>query len=173
MFKIFKDQFNDVFLKFYFQLYLLMERSLRIRSKNQITIREMMMINLVDRLKENNNNTLSNIAAYLQVSTPVVSVSVKSLIRKGCLTKRLNLDDNRVFYLELTPKGAMHIKNALAFSERLLKQGMKKLSPFDIAALKKAFNATEFAVDEENKQLDIEEKLLSGEKLKKEFNHAN
>ena len=158
MFKIFKNQFNDVFLKFYFQSYLLMERSLRIRSKNQVTIREMMLINLVDRLKESKNNTLSNIAAYLQVSTPVVSVSVKSLIRKGYLLKQLNLDDNRIFYLELTDKGRAHIQNALAFSERLLKQGMKKLSPFDIAALKKAFLAAEAAVDEENKQLDLEEK---------------
>jgi DNA-binding MarR family transcriptional regulator len=134
-----------------------MERSLRIRSKNQITIREMMLINLVQRLKESSNNTLSNIAAYLQVSTPVVSVSVKSLIRKGYLTKRLNLDDNRVYYLELTEKGNKHIHNSLAFSERLLKQGIKKLSPFDIAALKKAFLAAEAAVDEENKQLDLEE----------------
>lgn len=158
MFKIFKDQFNEVFLKFYFQSYLLIERSLRIRSKNQISIREMMLINMVDRLKESHNNTLSNIASYLQVSPPVISVSVKSLIRKGYLTKRLNLDDNRVYYLDLTEKGQSHIKNALAFSERLFKQGMKKLTPFDIAVLKKVFSAAEAAVDEENKQLDLEEK---------------
>jgi hypothetical protein len=41
---------------------------------------------------------------------------------------------------------------------------MKKLSHFDIAALKKAFHAAELAVDEENKQLDLEEKLLMEEK---------
>lgn len=158
MFKIFKDQFNETFLKFYFQAFLLMERSLRVRSKNQITIREMMLINLLDRLSESKNNTISNVSAYLQVSTPVVSVSVKSLMRKGYLTKKLNLDDNRIYYLQVTEKGKAHIKNSLAFSERLLAQGMKKLTPFDIAALKKAFLAAESAIDLENKQLDEEEK---------------
>jgi DNA-binding MarR family transcriptional regulator len=157
MFKIFKDQFNEAFIKFYFQAYLLMERSLRIRSKNKITIREMMLINLVDRLSETKHNTLSNLASYLQVSTPVVSVSVKSLIQKGYMSKKLNLDDNRIYHLQLTEKGKAHIKNSLAFSERLLKQGMKKLSPFDIAALKKAFEAAEIAIDLENQQLDLEE----------------
>jgi DNA-binding MarR family transcriptional regulator len=137
-----------------------MERSLRIRSKNSITIREMMLINLVDRLSETKHNTLSNLANYLQVSPPVVSVSVKSLIRKGYMSKKLNLDDNRIFHLQLTEKGRVHIKNSLAFSERLLKQGMKKLSPFDIAALKKAFEAAEIAIDLENQQLDIEENIL-------------
>jgi hypothetical protein len=62
--------------------------------------------------------------------------------------------------LQLTEKGRTHIKNSLAFSERLLKQGMKKLSPFDIAALKKAFEAAELAIDLENQQLDIEENIL-------------
>ena len=157
MFKIFKDQFNEVFIKFYFQAYLLMERSLRIRSKNKITIREMMLINLIDRLSETKHNTLSNLASYLQVSTPVVSVSVKSLIHKGYMLKKLNLDDNRIYHLQLTDKGKAHIKNSLAFSERLLKQGMKRLSPFDIAALKKAFEAAETAIDLENQQLDLEE----------------
>jgi DNA-binding MarR family transcriptional regulator len=134
-----------------------MERSLRIRSKNKITIREMMLINLVDRLGETKHNTLSNLATYLQVSPPVVSVSIKSLIRKGYMAKKLNLDDNRIFHLHLTEKGKTHIKNSLAFSERLLKQGMKKLSPFDITALKKAFEAAEIAIDLENQQLDLEE----------------
>jgi DNA-binding MarR family transcriptional regulator len=137
-----------------------MERSLRIRSKNNITIREMMLINLVDRLSETKHNTLSNLANYLQVSLPVVSVSVKSLIRKGYMSKKLNLDDNRIYHLQLTEKGRTHIKNSLVFSERLLKQGMKKLSPFDIAALKKAFEAAELAIDLENQQLDIEENIL-------------
>jgi DNA-binding MarR family transcriptional regulator len=83
MFKIFGDTFRELFLKFYFQSYLLMERSLRIRSKNNLTIREMLLLGFLERMKKNNNHTVMNIAKYLQVSPPIISSSVKSLIRKG------------------------------------------------------------------------------------------
>ncbi|MBM3909155.1 MAG: MarR family transcriptional regulator [Firmicutes bacterium] len=87
MFKIFGDNFQDSFLKFYFQAYLLIERSLRIRSQNSLTIREMLLLGLLDRMKKNNDHTVMNIAKYLQLSPPVISNSVKSLIRKGYLKK--------------------------------------------------------------------------------------
>jgi len=87
MFKIFGDNFQDSFLKFYFQAYLLIERSLRIRSQNSLTIREMLLLGLLDRMKKINDHTVMNIAKYLQLSPPVISNSVKSLIRKGYLKK--------------------------------------------------------------------------------------
>ena len=62
MFKIFGDTFRELFLKFYFQSYLLMERSLRIRSQNKLTIREMLLLGFLERMKKNNDHTVMNIA---------------------------------------------------------------------------------------------------------------
>jgi DNA-binding MarR family transcriptional regulator len=78
---MFGDTFRELFLKFYFRSYLLMERSLRIRSKNKLTIREMLLLGFLERMKKNNDHTVMNIAKYLHVSAPVISSSVKSLIR--------------------------------------------------------------------------------------------
>ncbi|MFZ9139565.1 MAG: MarR family transcriptional regulator, partial [Bacilli bacterium] len=102
MFKIFGNDFKELFLKFYFQSYLLIERSLRIRSGNQLTMREMLLLGLLSRLKKNNSHTVMNISKYLQVSPPIISSSVKSLIRKGYIKKTLNQEDNRIYFLELT-----------------------------------------------------------------------
>ena len=157
MFKIFGDTFRELFLKFYFQSYLLMERSLRIRSQNNLTIREMLLLGFLERMKINNSHTVMNVAKYLQVSAPVISSSVKSLIRKGYIKKVLNPEDNRIFFLELTEKGIVSNKRSFQFTERILGKSVGKLSVFDIKALMKAFQIVETVIDEENALLDTEE----------------
>ena len=157
MFKIFGNSFKELFLKFYFQSYLLMERSLRIRSQNRLTIREMLLLGFLDRMKINNEHTVTNISKYLQVSPPIVSSSVKSLIRKGYIKKILNTSDNRIFFLELTEKGVISNQRSFQFTERILGKSIGKLSVFDIKALMKAFKIVEMVIDEENELLDNEE----------------
>ena len=157
MFKIFGDNFKELFLKFFFQSYLLIERSLRIRSNNSLTMREMLLLGMLERLKKTNNHTVMNLAKYLQVSPPIISNSVKSLIRKNYLTKVLNPDDNRIYFLELTEKGILSNQNSLNFSEKMMKKGMGKISLFDIRSLLKSFKAIESVIDEENQALDVEE----------------
>lgn len=167
MFKIFGDNFQDLFLKFYFQAYLLIERSIRIRSQNKLTIREVLLLGLLDRMKKSNNHTVMNVAKYLQVSPPIISSSIKSLIRKGYLKKVLNTNDNRVYFLELTDQGKISNQRSFQFADKLVKKSIGKLSMFDIRSLMKAFQVVENIIDEENKILDIDEKSPSNPNSKK------
>jgi len=98
-----------------------------------------------------------NVAKYLQVSAPVISISVKSLIRKGYMKKVLNTEDNRIFFLELTEKGISSNQRSFQFTERILSKSLGKLSLFDIKALMKAFQLVETVIDEESELLDGEE----------------
>jgi DNA-binding MarR family transcriptional regulator len=157
MFKLFEDTFRDNLIKFYFQSYLLIERSLRIRSQNQVTIREMLLLGFIERFKKNNRHTVTNIAKYLQISPPIISNSVKSLIRKGYIKKVINHDDNRIYFLELTDKGVVSNRNSNQISEKFVQQSMKKLTLFDIKPLRKAFRVVEEIIDEEHRLLDQEE----------------
>jgi DNA-binding MarR family transcriptional regulator len=157
MFKIFGDNFKELFLKFFFQSYLLIERTLRIRSNNSLTMREMLLLGVLERLKKTNNHTVMNLAKYLQVSPPIISNSVKSLIRKDYLKKVLNPEDNRIFFLELTEKGILSNQRSFSFSEKLFNKGLGKISLFDIRSLLKSFKVIESVIDEENQALDVEE----------------
>jgi DNA-binding MarR family transcriptional regulator len=161
MFKIFGDNFKELFLKFFFQSYLLIERSLRIRSNNTLTMREMLLLGMLERLKKTNNHTVMSLAKYLQVSPPIISNSVKSLIRKDYLKKVLNPEDNRIYFLELTEKGILSNQRSFSFSEKLLNKGLGKISLFDIRSLLKSFKVIESVIDEENQALDLEEKNKS------------
>jgi DNA-binding MarR family transcriptional regulator len=83
MFKLFDDSFNDSFIKVYFQSLLLLERRLRIVTNNALTLREVMVLSIIDRLAKTKRNTSGNIALYLHVSPPVISTSIKTLVKKG------------------------------------------------------------------------------------------
>jgi DNA-binding MarR family transcriptional regulator len=117
----------------------------------------MLLLGFLERMKKNNSHTVMNVAKYLQVSAPVISSSVKSLIRKGYLKKTLNPEDNRIFFLELTEKGIISNQRSFQFTERILGKSVGKLSVFDIKALMKAFQIVETVIDEENALLDTEE----------------
>lgn len=152
--KIFTNTFSDNFIKFYFQALLLLERSLRLRTLNQLSLREAMLLNMLHRLANTNQNTAMNLAKYIQVSPPVISQAIKSLIKKGYLTKRMNHEDNRYFFLDLTDKGKLSNENSLAINQRLISQVMKKVSPFDIKGIIKFFKISEALIDAENRDLD-------------------
>lgn len=158
MFKLFDDSFNDSFIKVYFQSLLLLERRLRIVTNNALTLREVMVLSIIDRLSKTKRNTSGNIALYLQVSPPVISTSIKTLIKKGYVIKRINHDDNRYFYLDLTEKGKESNKKSLQFNSKIIQKIIGNLSPFDLKGIYKLFKTTEQIIDEENKSLDIEEK---------------
>jgi DNA-binding MarR family transcriptional regulator len=117
----------------------------------------MLLLGFLERMKKNNSHTVMNVAKYLQVSAPVISSSVKSLIRKGYIKKVLNPEDNRIFFLELTEKGIVSNQRSFQFTERILGKSVGKLSVFDIKALMKAFQIVETVIDEENALLDTEE----------------
>jgi DNA-binding MarR family transcriptional regulator len=158
MFKLFDDSFNDSFIKVYFQSLLLLERRLRIITNNALTLREVMVLSIIDRLSKTKRNTSGNIALYLQVSPPVISTSIKTLIKKGYVVKRINHDDNRYFYLDLTEKGKESNKKSLQYNSKIIQKIIGNLSPFDLKGIYKLFKTTEQIIDEENKSLDIEEK---------------
>jgi DNA-binding MarR family transcriptional regulator len=108
-------------------------------------------------MKKSNQHTVMNIAKYLQVSPPVISSSVKSLIKKNYIKKVLNTNDNRFYFLELTEKGTISNQRSFQFTERILAKSVRKLSIFEIKAIMKAFNIVERVVDDENRLLDTEE----------------
>jgi DNA-binding MarR family transcriptional regulator len=160
MFKLFSDSVNENFLKFYFQALMLLERRLRMKTHGNLTLREVMVIAIIDRLAKTKKNTHTNVVKYLQVSAPVISTTIKSLIRKGYLVKRINNEDNRFFFIELTQKGQQSNKNSSEFNNYLANKALLHLTPFDVKSIYKFFKISEKIIDEENKILDEQEKLL-------------
>lgn len=154
---LFKDDAIEQMMKIYTIVYLLTERSLRVRNKDNITLREALILESIYRLVDEKRNIPSQLAKYLNVSLPSLSTTIKSLMRKKYIRKRLSTEDNRFYFLDLTQKGIdFNIKNRL-FRESL---SMKAFGPLTwltnsyIRAL--ADKVGEFAQDEHLKLDEIE-----------------
>jgi DNA-binding MarR family transcriptional regulator len=168
MFKLFSDSINENFLKFYFQALMLLERRLRMKTHGNLTLREVMVIAIIDRLAKTKKNTPTNVVKYLQVSAPVISTTIKSLIRKGYLVKRINQEDNRFFFVDLTKKGVESNKNSSEYNNYIVNKALSQMSPLDIKGIYKLFKISEKLIDEENQSLDaLENKFTKLADVKK------
>ena len=72
------------------------ERALSEHSKGQLSIREIHVIEAVYKAMETGENTMSFVAALLDITVGTLTVAVKTLEKKGYLLREKQDDDKRV-----------------------------------------------------------------------------
>ncbi len=100
----FKKTLNDMLMQVYHNILRVEEEFLQKNHRVNLTIREMHLIECVGTDKEN-GKTLSEIADYLKVARPSVTVAVNKLVRRGYLVKNGSDRDGRVVHVTLTREG--------------------------------------------------------------------
>lgn len=102
--KRFQKILNNMLMEVYHNIVRVEEEFLQKNDRINITIREMHLIECIGLDKEN-GKTLSEIADYLKVAKPSVTVAVKKLEKKGYLCKTGSRTDGRLVYVTLTREG--------------------------------------------------------------------
>lgn len=101
---VFEQTFND-FLVNVFNSILKSEEALVHRSGAAgISISELHLLDAVSRCQPP-HNTISDLAATLNITNPSVTVAVNKLVKKGCLSKARSGRDGRAVQISLTPSG--------------------------------------------------------------------
>lgn len=159
--EIFSSSVQDQLLRSFVTIFLLVERSLKIRSKGKITIREAFILEMISRLAPSQQNTPSLMSKLLNISLPSLSVTIKSLIRKKYVTKVLSIQDNRFYYVKLSPLGENFVKNNHAFREKITSQTLNPLNILSDLISKKIANAIEQYATKEHEILDDMEKEVN------------
>jgi DNA-binding MarR family transcriptional regulator len=95
---------NDMLMEVYHNILRVEEDFLQNNHRINLTIREMHLIECVGMDREN-GKTVSEIADYLKVARPSVTVAVNKLERKGYLSKNGCHTDGRVVRVTLTREG--------------------------------------------------------------------
>ncbi|MEL4105697.1 MarR family transcriptional regulator [Oscillospiraceae bacterium CM] len=99
----FQKTLNDMLMQIYHNIVRFEEEFLQNNSRIDLTIREMHLIECVGTDK--NGKTVSEIADYLKVAKPSVTVAVNKLEKKGYLSKNSCRTDGRVVRVTLTREG--------------------------------------------------------------------
>jgi DNA-binding MarR family transcriptional regulator len=100
----FERKLNEMLIEVYHNILRVEEEFLRNNHRLNLTIREMHLIECVGADKEK-GKTVSEIAAYLKVAKPSVTVAVNKLEKKGYLQKSSCETDGRVVRVTLTREG--------------------------------------------------------------------
>jgi DNA-binding MarR family transcriptional regulator len=103
----FRDALNGMLMSVYHNILRVEERFLRTKSKISLTIREMHLIEYVGEgaQGESDGKTAGEIADYLKVARPTVTVALRKLEQKGYITRGGSEDDGRIVRVALTRQG--------------------------------------------------------------------
>lgn len=118
---------NDYFLHSALHLLTLEEQCLRKRCANDLSIRELHVIEAVAALSSDTKNTMAEIARYLHLSPASLTTAVNVLVRKEYLIREYSAVDRRVIYVRLTEKGEEANRIYLDFEREMITEITKDI----------------------------------------------
>ena len=128
---------NNLFVEVYNNVINVEEKFVRNSHKFQLSIREMHMIEYIGANGIQGHN-ISEIANYLGVAKPSVTVAVNKLEKKGYLS-RINCEkDGRVVHVCLTPKGKIIEKYHQMYHSILATELEKQFTEEEMSVLGRA-----------------------------------
>ena len=140
----FEQTFNDFLVNVFNSILKSEEALVRRGGAADISISELHLLDAAARCPPP-RNTVSDLAAVLDITTPSVTVAVNKLVKKGCLAKEKGEGDGRAVHIALTPEGeridALHtefhlrmVRSAAAHlteeEKTALLSGIRKLSVY-------------------------------------------
>ena len=122
-----QEKLNDFFVGVFNQILAWEGQTIRNIGVEDLSIRELHVIEAVSTLSKFGKNTMANIAKNISVSPGALSVSVNALVKKGYLERSYTAKDRRVIYITVTEKGkevneyheAFHYEMIQAVGEQL------------------------------------------------------
>lgn len=100
-----KDMLNGFFITVFNSILAWEDQSLRDVGRQDLTVREMHVIEAVSILEVKGANTMANVAKVLSVSPGSLTTSVNALVSKGYLSRQRSEKDRRKVLVSPTEKG--------------------------------------------------------------------
>lgn len=100
-----QEKLNDFFVGVFNQILAWEGQTIRNIGVEDLSIRELHVIEAVSDLCKLGKNTMANIAKHISISPGALSVSVNALVKKGYLERSYTTQDRRVIYITVTEKG--------------------------------------------------------------------
>ena len=135
-----RDQLNSFFVNAFNNIMLWEERALLNSGITNLSIKEIHVISAVVKLQAENNNTMSQIAAALNISVGALTTSVNTLIRKGYLQRFANEKDRRKVFVSATENGMIANGKHEQFHELMLKHIGEVINEDDMEILTRSLS---------------------------------
>lgn len=118
---------EDYFLHSALHLITLEEQRLKKVCADDLSVRELHVIEAVASLMPCGKNTMAEVASYLHLSPASLTTAVNVLVRKEYITRKYSDKDRRVIYAELTEKGKKANADYLDFIRSMIRRFGERL----------------------------------------------
>lgn len=133
-----ENTFSKVYQKFKLQFYQSVFEKIQSRELSLTTV-ETFCIEIIYAL---DHPTVSEFAAFVQISPPNAAYKVNSLIKKGYLRKVQSEQDKREFHLEVTDKYMDYLNISTSYMNTVMKRIEEQFPPEQLEILNNILDTT-------------------------------
>ncbi|MCD8087287.1 MAG: winged helix DNA-binding protein [Oscillospiraceae bacterium] len=126
---------NNFFVHVFNKINNLENQALRRVGARNLSVKEIHVLEAVSEQAQRDQNTMSAIAESLSIQTSSLSTSVRTLVRKGYLTRRNGVQDRRQVYITLTDKGEAVNRVHSQFHAQMVRSAAAQFSDEEIELL--------------------------------------
>lgn len=101
-----RGEINEFFVHVFNQILAWEGQTIKKAQLADVSVREFHIMDAVDCLAKNGQNTMANIAKFLSVTPGALTTSVNTLVKKGYLERYYTKEDRRIVFVKLTEKGS-------------------------------------------------------------------
>lgn len=131
-----KSELNNFFVETFNSILAKEEKIFENTLYNDLTIKECHVIEAIEILQKENNNTMTHIANKINISVGALTTSIKAMIKKDYVKRVTSTTDHRVIYIEITEKGAKAIDIHREFHDSIIDCILKSHSKEELINLK-------------------------------------
>lgn len=103
------------------------EKSLEQISNGKLSLKEIHLLEAIDRTKERGENTSTGVAKHLGITLGSLTVAVNVLERKGLVLREREMRDKRLLFLSLTELGKYINDYHKKYHEKMIAEVLEKL----------------------------------------------
>lgn len=129
------ETLNHFFVSTFNRILAWEERSMRAAGLADLSVKELHVLEAAHDLAPKRLNTMSQIAARMDISVGALTTAVGVLVRKGYLTRGGDENDRRIVYIYPTKSGGDALKIHEEFHRRMIGEIMNVLDDASLAAL--------------------------------------
>lgn len=129
------EKLNYFFVETFNKILTWEDRALSAAGIENLSVKELHIIEAVARLQQSENHTMSQIAQAIEISIGALTTAVNTLVKKGYLIRKGREGDRRIVLVELTEAGQQANEKHAAFHAKMITQVGQVLNEAELETL--------------------------------------
>ena len=141
--KGYEEQLNRLFVGTFHKVLAWEERELQNMGCENLTVKELHVLEAIDRLQKQNKHTMTRVAKEMDISVGALTTAMNTLVKKGYVERSYREDDRRIVLVSLTENGVIANKLHENYHQAMISDLSESLTEEEMKILVLSLNKME------------------------------